>query len=218
VKLPALVVATLVAAATGAIAEQGGSWSFDDLAAGGPPPGFVFHSAMNEQTQTGRWTVQRDGGNGLLAFTRQGRPAVQLAVVETATLDNLSISTRLRFEGHGRAGLAWRYRDANTYYAVALDLQAHDVRIYRVAGGNRTRLEDEDDLELDPGAWHVLKVEHQETRMRVWINGVPVTSARDRRLPEPGAIGLWADSDSAVWFDDLRAEPMRPLERGDSRD
>jgi hypothetical protein len=216
VKLPAYVLATLVAAATGAVAEQGGSWSFDDLPAGRPPPGFSFHTVPDEQT--GRWTVQRDGANGLLAFTRQGRPAVQLAVVETASLDNLTVSTRLRFEGQGRAGLAWRYRDANTYYAIALDLQARDVRIYRVAGGNRTRLEDEDDLELDPGAWHVLKVEHQETRMRVWINGVPVTSARDRRLPEPGAIGLWADGDSAVWFDDLRAEPLRAPARGDRRD
>jgi hypothetical protein len=125
----------------------------------------------------------------------------------------------LRFpESPNAAGLAWRYRDRDNYYGLALDLHAQNVRIYRVVAGNRTRLEDEDDLELDPSTWHTLKIEHEGMRMRVWVDGVPVADGRDRTRPEPGAVGFWTAGDSTVWFDDLRAEPLRESVRTNRRD
>jgi hypothetical protein len=113
--------------------------------------------------------------------------------------------------------LVWRYRDPDTYYLTTLDLREQEVRIYRVAAGNRTRLGDEDDLELNDNTWHLLKVEHRGTRMRVWIDGVPASDARDRTVQEPGAIGLWTTGDAAAWFDDLAVEPAPP-ERDRRRD
>jgi hypothetical protein len=188
-KRPAMTALAVLVLATGSALQQGTAWSFEDLPAGRPPPGFVFASTPNEQAA--QWVVVRDGSNSVLAHVQQGRPGPQLAVIEGTSFANVTVSARLRFaEGAGSAGLAWRYRDADNYYLVALDLRAQDVRIYRVVGGNRTRLEDEDDLELDAGSWHALKVEHQGMRMRVWINGVPVANARDRTPQEPGAIAL----------------------------
>jgi hypothetical protein len=198
--------------ASGSALPQGTAWSFDDLPAGRSPAGFVFVSSPPEQT--GDWSILRDGANSVLAHVPQGQPSRQIAVAGGTSLANLAVSARLRFaEGEGAAGLVWRYRDAGNHYLVVLDLRAQDVRIYRVVRGNRTRLEQEDDLELHHGAWHTLKVEHRGTRMRVWINGVPVADARDRSHEEPGAIGLWTTGESAAWFDDLRAEPVVDPER-----
>lgn len=206
----------------GAAAQQGTTWSFDDQPAGKPPPAFVF--AGSPRDQVGQWVIVREGSNGVLAQVQQGRPGARLAVVEGTSFADLILSTRIRFaEGAGSAGLVWRYRDAENYYLAALDLRRQAIRIYRVVRGNRTRLEDEDDLELDATIWHALKVEHQGMRTRVWINGVPIANARDRTLQEAGAIGLWTAGDAVAWFDDLhveedlRVEPARTPERNRRR-
>ncbi len=218
----AVLVLALLLMTSGAAAQQGATWSFDDRPDGAPPPAFVF--ASGPEDQAGEWIIRREGSNGVLAQVRLGRPGAQLAVVEGTSFADLILSTRIRFaEGAGSAGLVWRYRDAENYYLAALDLRTQAIRIYRVVRGNRTRLEDEDDLELDATIWHALKVEHQGMRTRVWINGVPIANARDRTLQGAGAIGLWTAGDSVAWFDDLhveedlRVEPARTPERNRRR-
>jgi hypothetical protein len=203
---------------TVATGQHADSWTFDDLPVGRPPAGFVFVSAPADQI--GRWSVVRDGGSLVLAHLQQRWAAgTQLAIVDGTSLGDVALSARLRFtDGAGAAGVVWRYRDRNNYYLALLDLRAQDVRIYRIAGGNRTRLEDEDDLELEPGAWQTFKIEHRGIRIRVWVNGVPVADARDRTNPEPGAIGVWTASDSGTWFDDLRAERVVGSQRNGRRE
>ena len=209
--LAAILALALLVMTSGAAAQQGSTWSFDDQPAGEPPPGFVFAGSPREQA--GQWVIVREESNGVFAQVQQGTPGARLAVVGGTSFADLILSTRIRFaEGAGSAGLVWRYRDADNYYLAALDLRTQAVRIYRVVRGNRTRLEDEDDLELDAAIWHVLKVEHRGMRARVWINGVPIADTRDRTLQEPGAIGLWTTGDSVAWFDDLHVEEERRVE------
>lgn len=207
--------AALAPTATPAV-SQGTVWTFDEVPAGRPPSGFSF--ASEAEDQPGRWVLFRDGANGVLAHMQQASPAVQLAVAAGA-YEEVVVSARVRFaEGARSAGLVWRYRDPNNYYLMALDLQAQDVRVYRVVGGNRTRLDQEDKLELDPGLWHTLKIEDRGMRIRVWINGVPVVSARVRTESDPGAAGVWTRGDAVTWFDDVRVEPARVVERINRRD
>ena len=212
-KALAFCTAALVVLGGDHVFPQRAAWTFDDMAPGRPPAGFVFSDAATA------WQVARDGSNAVLAHTAQGGAAAHLAIVESTSIGSVSLSARLRFpEGPGAAGIAWRYRDAANYYAVALDLRAQNVRIYRVVAGNRTRLEDEDDFELDAASWHSVKVEDDGLRVQVWIDGVPVAGARDRARPEPGAIGVWTAGDAGVWFDDLRAEPRSDAPRSNRRD
>jgi hypothetical protein len=198
-------------ATQGSGVAQRTAWSFEDFPPGRPPAGFLFASSPKDQS--GQWTVVRDGTNTVLGQLRHGPSGIQLAVVEGPSFADLVLSVRVRLlEGARSAGVVWHYRDADNYYLARLDLQEQDVRIYRVVAGQRTRLEEEDDLELEAGAWHLIKVEHRGTRMRLLINGVPVGDARDRTGQEAGAVGLWT-SDSSAWFDDLSVQPA-PGERG----
>lgn len=213
---PAVAASIAFLAIAAPVSAQGTIWTFDEVGVGRPPAGLVF--ATDAEDQGARWMVVRDGANGVLAHLPQGSSAVQLAVAPGA-FEHVMVSTRVRFtEGTRSAGLVWRYRDPNNYYLMALDLQAQDVRVYRVVGGNRTRLDQEDDLELDPGLWHTLKIEDRGMRIRVWINGVPVVSSRVRTETEPGGAGIWTRSDAGAWFDDLRVEPLPTTERTNRRD
>jgi hypothetical protein len=206
----------LIALAGAAVPAQRVAWTFDDTTPGRQPQGFVF--ADGQAGTSHAWQVARDGSNVVLAHTGDARGGVALAIAPGSPLGSSAISARLRFpDGPSVAGVTWRHRDPQNYYSVALDLRAQSVRIYRVVAGNRTRLEDEDDLELDPAAWHTVKVEDTGGRMRVWIDGVPVVDGRDRSSPEPGAVGVWTNGEATAWFDDLQAEPLAESSRGNRR-
>ena len=69
------------------------------------------------------------------------------------------MSVRFKAIGGGRsAGVVWKYQDPMNHYSAQLDLARQELAMYRVVNGNRIRLEREDDLELDPDAWHSLKM------------------------------------------------------------
>jgi hypothetical protein len=120
----------------------------------------------------------------------------------------VAISVRLRLtSGERSGGLVWRAQDAENYYLARLDLTRQDLGVYRVVNGNRARIEGEDDLELDPDAWHALKVIDEGSEgIRVYLGGIRVLRARDRTFREPGATGLWCTGDSVAHFDDLRVD------------
>ena len=128
-----------------------------------------------------------------------------LAVLDDPPLRSVEASVRVRLAGGARAGgLVWRYQDEDNYFLARLDLGVQDLALYRVVRGNRVRLEDEDDLELDPDAWYTLKVRHEGERIRIYLGGIKVIEEYDRSQPAAGRVGLWSADDSLGWFDDVR--------------
>ncbi len=188
------------------LAAQATVHSFDEDAIGQPPPGFTLSAGRS--ASPGRWTVERDGTSRVLVHS--GTPGETggfgVAIYDGERLDNAEISVRVKATGGSRtAGLVWRYQDSLNYYAVQLNLSAQELSVYRVVRGNRIRLEREDDLELDPDAWHSLRVVQDGESLRVYLGGIRVFGDRDRSAREPGSAGLWASGDTVVSFDDFRA-------------
>jgi hypothetical protein len=167
------------------------------------------------QDGPGTWTARRDGTNGFLVHSpgpTQGGYAVALAPGEPQS--DVIVSARLRLAGGARAGgVVWRHQDDNNFYAAVLDLTQGTLFMYLIRNGNRVTVESEDDLELDPAAWHTLRVVHERASVYVSLGGIRVFEERGGRLERtfgPGRAGLLAAGDSEVWFDDLRVEPGRP--------
>jgi hypothetical protein len=188
--------------------------TFDDDTIGGAPAGFTL--AMARQQTVGRWLVQAEGTNRYL--THLADPAASggysLAVLDTTHPAQVRASVRLKLTGGTRAGgLVWRYRDAENFYLVSLDLQVQEVALYRIVRGNRIQLEEEDDLELDVDAWHSVRVAHDDDDIRVSLGGIGVMRARDREFAAGGRAGVWSGGAATAWFDDLRVEEERSRER-----
>jgi hypothetical protein len=180
--------------------------TFESETVGRPSSGFVYRVAR--ESAPARWAVQREGGNSFLVHL--GEPSTRggfsLAILETPVADGttfVSVRTR-RAGGDGSLGVLWRVQDAENYYLARLDLSRQDIGLYRVVRGNRVRIEGEDDLELDPNAWHTLKIVQEEADIRVYIGGIRVLRARDRTFAGPGAAGVWSTGDAVAHFDDVK--------------
>ncbi len=197
----------LMVLALTASAQRGPARTFDAEAAGAPPSGFTF--AAMRQPGPGTWMVRRQGTNGYLAHDADAAAAgFSLAILTEMPEREFVASARLRLAGGARAGgLVWHYQDEQTFYAAVLDLTKQELALYRVAGGNRVRLDLEDDLELDRDAWHTLKVSHDDRTMYVALGGIRVLEKRESRdaaPPKGGRLGVIAAGTAEVWFDDLR--------------
>ena len=166
------------------------------------------------QPAPGAWLVRRAGTNGYLAHDPDtASQGYALAVLDSSPQGDVRSSVRLRLAGGRRAGgIVWHYVDNQHYYASVLDLSRGEISVYRVASGNRIRMEFEDDLELDPDAWHTMKVvAHRPLHARVArrhprLRGL---AARQGRAPAQAASASIAAGDADVWFDDLRIDPPR---------
>jgi len=208
VRQPRVLVVVALAVAIVASAADGVRRTFDQDALGAVPQGFHFASAR--VTSPGRWLVRGEGTNRYLAHLGEASAGegFAMALVDTAAPGRLRLSARMKLADGGRVGgLVWRYRGADDFYAVALDLDTQEAALYRVTGGNRVRLEREDDLELDRDAWHVLRVEAADGRIRVALGGIGIMRARMRE-PVGGAdrAGVWAAGNTTAWFDDIQTQ------------
>jgi hypothetical protein len=209
-----LVLSSIVALGAGASAqERPPIRTFDAETPGAVPADLAL--VASRQPGPGIWRIaQRPDETFLMHAADVAATGYALALVPDAPLQNVAVTIRITLAGGARAGgLVWRYQDPQNYYATILDLTAGVITMQRIVDGNRITLERRGDLELDPSAWHTLKVVHDGSEVYVSLGGIRVINERDRRLDRfgPGRTGLIATGDSEVWFDDLRIE--RPRER-----
>src|SRR5690606_29419885 len=187
--------------------------TFEDDQPQAPPSGFSL--AAMRRPGAGRRPLQRAAhGNFLPPRAAPPASAHARAIANAPVPDDLAVSVRLRMQNGNRAGgLVWRYQDDRNYYTLLLDLDRGELAVYRITAGNRVRLDIRDELELDPNAWHSLKVVHHGHGIRVMLGGVRVFDERDRRADqqtgEGGRVGVIATGGSEIWFDDLRVESKR---------
>lgn len=191
--------------------------TFDEDKIGVPPAGFVL--ATGRDAASDGWKVKREGSARVLLH--EGKPSpvdsFAVAIFSGAQYQDVQVSVRLKATGGSRtAGLVWKYQDPLNHYSAHLDLVRQELVMYRVANGNRIRLDREDDLELDPDAWHSLKIFQERGLIRVYLGGIRVFGERDRAEGPRASVGIWVGGDSTVMFDDFRIEdettdaPARP--------
>jgi hypothetical protein len=208
--------AVLWAASQAVAGQRPPGHTFDEARPGALPSGFEL--AAMRQDAPGRWLVGREGMNGILFHqAEEGATGFALALTPDPPLRDVQASVRLRLmSGTRAAGLVWRYTDPAHHYGALLDLGRAAITLFRVTDGNRTFLESEDGLELDAGAWHTLKIVHNEARIEVSLGGIRVFEERDRRYDRatgPGRTGVIASGAAEVGFDDLRIEAHQERRR-----
>lgn len=212
------------AVAWGAQRAPGEVRAFESDRVGAAPAGFVFSEARGAAPD--RWSVQRVGPDTLLA--QVGDPirgsGFSFAVLDGPARGDVQVSVRLKLiDGSRSGGLVWRYQDPENFYLASLEISDQRVGVYRVTRGTRVRIRSDDELELDPGAWHTLKIVQERGEIRTYIGGIKVFDVRDRTFRDlggmPGGVGLWSTGDSVAHFDDFRVEePVGRSRIDESRD
>ena len=179
-----------------------------------PPKGFEFgHTAG--VGKPGKWVVQADGQNKVLAQTDADstRSRFPVAVLSDVSAGDVDLSVRFK-PISGRvdqaAGLVWRYQNQDNYYIVRANALEGNVVLYKVEGGKRTDLPLKGEgrtygkkSNVPTGQWSTLRVVANGRLFEVYFNGSKLYEVEDATFSNAGKIGVWTKADSVTQFDDL---------------
>jgi len=177
-------------------------WDFTEDQPGAIARGF--------QAAVGRWEVDLDGDNHVLAQKAKNDDATfNVALVGGTSYGDLDLSVRLRAvagEVDRGGGLVWRARDAKNYYIARYNPLEDNFRVYKVEDGKRTQFRSA----KVPGdeAWHVLRVTMVGPRITCRLDAQTSLEVEDSTFPVAGMIGLWSKADAQSYFDDLTVTPQ----------
>ena len=73
--------------------------------------------------------------------------------------------------------------------------------------GGRRSLVAAKEIPVTSGEWHKLGVLLVGDKFEISLDGKAVLTATDRSLLLPGAVGVWSQSDSVIYFDSLLVGP-----------
>ncbi|MBI3050088.1 MAG: hypothetical protein HYY76_17450 [Acidobacteria bacterium] len=179
-----------------------------------PPKGFEFgHTAG--VGKPGRWLVQADGSNHVLAQLDADRTGVRFPVAVLGDIRTADVDLSVRFKPISgqvdqAAGLVWRYQDQNNYYIVRANARENNVVLYKVENGKRTDLPLKGEgrtygkpSQAPTGQWGTLRIVARGPLFEVYHNGTKLYEVEDRTFTQAGKVGVWTKADSVTYFDDL---------------
>ena len=187
---------------------------FTQDAVGQAPKGFEFGLTAKEG-RPGRWVVQAEGKEKLLAQLDDDRTRSRFPVAVLADLSPTDGDFSVRFKPvSGRtdraAGLVWRYQDENNYYIVRANALENNVVLYKVQNGKRTDLPVQGagrtygkPSKVPSGQWGTLRAVVRGSLFEVYHDGRKLYEVEDATFPRAGKVGVWTKADSVTYFDDL---------------
>lgn len=179
-----------------------------------PPKGFEFGYTAGVG-RPGKWIVQTDGSNKVLAQTDPDATRSRFAVAVLSDVMAADVDLSVRFKPiSGRvdqaAGLVWRYQNQDNYYIVRANALEDNVVLYKVENGKRTDLPLKGEgrtygkkSDVPAGQWSTLRLVASGPLFEVYFNGAKLYEVEDGTFTTPGKVGLWTKADSVTQFDDL---------------
>ena len=166
---------------------------------GRPPGGW---QAIADKTAIGGWA---------LAETTGDSTDLHFPMCIAPQIGALDLDATLRFKPVGgtrdrAGGLVLRAQGATDYYVIVASARDGAIRLYRMLGGRRALISSKD-VPVSSDEWHKLRVLLKGDKFDISLDGKQVLTATDRSLMLPGAIGVWSQSDSVIYFDQLLVGP-----------
>ncbi len=126
-----------------------------------------------------------------------------LLMTKASVPSNFTMEVALRAESGGEdqgGGLFWHARDKKNYMITRWNPLERNLRIYRVENGVRTQIYGSG-VNVDPKAWHVLRVEVKGSIVRVSLDNVLAIVCSAKPVSTGGRVGLWTKADAVTSFD-----------------
>lgn len=166
---------------------------------GRPPGGW---QALADKTAIGGWALAETTGDSTdLHFPMCIAPQIAVRDLDASVRFKPVAGTRDR-----AGGLVLRAQNAADYYVVVASARDNAIRIYRMQGGRRSLVASKE-VPVTSGEWHKLGVLLVGDKFDISLDGKAVLSTTDRSLMLPGAVGVWSQSDSVIYFDSLLLGP-----------
>ncbi|MGE0337264.1 MAG: DUF1259 domain-containing protein [Gammaproteobacteria bacterium] len=202
-------------AQVGLAATRTHRWDFDDVEIGAIPDGWRIEGT-NQRGALAEWSVQArsdapSSPNALVLSDPKDNTGstFNLSWTDTVELSDGVIEVSVKADS-GRedqgGGPIWRVQDKDNYYIARWNPLEDNFRLYTVKQGSRKMIESAK-VEVDPKAWHQIRVEHHGDEIRCFFDGRALFTARDSTFSEPGGVGVWTKADAATSFDDFIAAP-----------
>lgn len=99
-------------------------------------------------------------------------------------------------------GVVWRWKNGENYYVARANALENNVSLYYTRDGRRITIKYVD-APVAANQWHTLRVEFNNKRIRVVLDGRAYIEADDDHISGPGQVGVWTKADSVVLFDDF---------------
>ena len=212
-RITMLLLAAMLGGESTAVA-QNRQVDFTNDAVGQPPNGFSFGHTLKVGAP-GKWVVQADGPNKVLAQTDADATRARFPVAVLSDVMAVDVDVSVRFRPiSGRvdqaAGLVWRYRDEDNYYIVRANALEDNVVLYKIEKGKRTDLPVKGEgrtygkkADVPATQWSTLRAVANGPRFEVHFNGTKLYDVEDGTFTQAGKVGVWTKADSITQFDDL---------------
>ena len=181
-------------------------WSFDDVAPGGLPPGFVG--------PLGDWKVQPESAaqsapNVLRQLAKLSGSQFPLVYVDTLEFTDATVKVRCRPESgveDQACGLVFRLQDKGNYFITRANALEGNVRLYKVVNGVRQQFATVN-RNVTAGQWHTLEATAKGTSLSVGWDGETLIQASEATFAK-GRVGIWVKADSITAFDDFEVTAL----------
>jgi|SRR5687768_3287258 hypothetical protein len=195
---------TGIAMAMSSISGIAASDNFDKSELGAAPPGWTTGVTGRGGS---RWSVETDPGapSKPNVLKQSGVGDFPWAVKSDTKIADGYVEVKFKALSGKRdqaGGVVWRWKNGDNYYVARANALENNVSLYYTEKGRRNTLKYVD-AAVPLNAWHVLRVEFRDKRIRVLLNGKPYIEMEDAHIAGDGAVGLWTKADSVTLFDDF---------------
>ena len=210
--MPTLSIILAIAAGVPALSLLAETVNFNNAKPGQLPPHWT-----GTQTGTGqaKWSVEKDDSAPSKPYVlkQSGQAAYPVCIKQDAQLKDGFVEVKfkpLSGKDDQAGGVIWRVKDKDNYYVCRANALEDNVVLYKTVGGKRSSL----DIvgrqggygvkeKVAPAQWHTLRVEFQDHRFKVSLNGKHLFDVEDNAFADAGKVGVWTKADSVTLFDDF---------------
>ena len=209
-KVVCMVVMTIILASS---AGERSYWSFDDVAPGSIPPGWMSESTGKDSVLA-LFRVERDTTHGkgkkenrILEVSGYKSSADykdnHLCWTNSVSFEDGTIEADARVVSDSNAyggGIAWRIKDKNNYYSLRFSCKEGNLNVFKIVDAKRSTI-GKVSRPFNLSTWYHMKITISGSTFFASVDGKDALTVRDSSITGAGGVGVFqrANATKGMW-------------------